>query len=125
VTLEVRAETREPALAGLGYHPMVPVTAEGFGDPAQRRQWMDEKGMHVLTFQSDEHRETPVDAFVQEPFDFNEELRLALQEEIAPGVPVRILRLSALLKLKRESGRPQDLADVAELERLHGEERDA
>jgi hypothetical protein len=86
---------------------------------------MDEKGMLVLTFQSDEHRETPVDAFVQEPFDFNEELRLALQEEIAPGVPVRILRLSALLKLKRESGRPQDLADVAELERLHGEERDA
>jgi hypothetical protein len=32
------------ALAGLGYAPRVPVTAEGFGDPAQRRRWTEEKG---------------------------------------------------------------------------------
>lgn len=113
------------ALAGLGYAPRVPVTAQGFGDPVQRRKWTEEKGMLVLAFLSDSHRETPIDLFVNEPFDFDEEYREALQEEIAPGIPVRILRLSTLLRLKQDAGRPQDLADVDELRRLHGEARDA
>jgi hypothetical protein len=60
--------------------------------------------------------------FVTEPFDFSEEYRLAMTEEIAPGAPVRILRLESLLRLKREAGRPQDLADIAELRLLHGED---
>jgi hypothetical protein len=36
-------------------------------------------------------------------------------------VPLRILALPALAKLKRAAGRPQDLADLAELRLLHGE----
>ncbi len=109
-------------LQALGYHPLIPVTAEGFASPEQRNRWIEEKGMTVLNFQSDRHRDTPVDVFVTEPFDFEEEYRLAMVEEIAPGVPVRILRLDGLLKLKRAAARPQDLADIAELRRLHGED---
>jgi hypothetical protein len=112
------------ALAGLGYSPRVPVTAEGFSDPAQRRRWTQEKGMLVLTFHSDRHRETPIDVFVNEPFDFDEEYQNALREDIAPGVPVRIVRLSTLLRIKEAAGRPQDLADIAELRRLHGMDPD-
>ena len=44
----------------------------GLGDPKQRQQWIEEKGMTVLNFHSDVHRETPVD-FVTAPFDFEEE----------------------------------------------------
>lgn len=113
------------ALAELGYGPRVPVTAEGFGDAEQRERWIREKGMRVLNFHSDDHRETPIDVFVAEPFDFEEEHRNAVVEEIAPGVPVRIVRPSTLLELKREAGRPQDLADVAELQRIHEETDDA
>lgn len=113
------------ALESLGYRPRVPITAEGFGDAAQRARWIAEKGMAVLNFHSDGHRETPVDVFVSEPFDFDEEHRLALVEEMAPGVPVRILRLASLLKLKQDAGRPQDLADISELRLLHeGSEND-
>ena len=109
------------ALGSLGYGPRVPVTAEGFADPAQRARWMSEKGMTVLNFHSDRHRETPVDVFVAEPFDFDSEHRLALVEEVAPGVPLRIVRLETLLRIKQDAGRPQDLADVAELRSLQGE----
>jgi hypothetical protein len=112
------------ALATLGYRPRVPVTAEGFADSAQRARWIADKGMMVLNFHSDDHRETPVDLFVQEPFDFDEEYEHALVEHLAPDVPIRILRLEALLRLKREAARPQDLADVAELELLHEEGHD-
>lgn len=110
------------ALGTLGYQPRVPVTAEGFADPEQRARWIEQKGMTVLNFHSDQHVGTPVDVFVTEPFDFNEEYRLAMVEEVAPGAPVHILRLGTLLRLKREAGRPQDLADIAELSLLHGQD---
>ena len=58
------------ALAGLGYQPRVPVTADGFADPQQRARWIREKGMTVLNFHSERHRETALDLFVAEPFDF-------------------------------------------------------
>lgn len=109
------------ALLGLGYQPRVPVTAEGFGDPEQRARWIAEKGMMVLNFHSERHRDTPVDVFVAEPFDFDREYRRALVVEVAAGVPLRVLALPALAKLKRAAGRPQDLADLAELRLLHGE----
>jgi predicted nucleotidyltransferase len=113
------------ALEGLGYRPLVPVTAEGFADAGQRARWIAEKGMTVLNFHSARHPETRVDLFVTEPFDFQEEYRQALVEEMAPGVPVRIVRLAALLRLKATAGRPQDMADIAELRLLHGEGADA
>lgn len=112
------------ALGDLGYRPRVPVTAEGFADRAQREQWMADKGMMVLNFHSDLHRETPIDVFVAEPFDFDREFQRALVEEITSGVSLRIVALPTLLRLKRAAGRPQDLADVAELTLLHGEVAD-
>ncbi|MGH7593285.1 MAG: hypothetical protein ACRELE_05475 [Gemmatimonadales bacterium] len=77
--------------------------------------------MAVLAFDSDQHRETPVDLFVTVPFDFDDEYRQATVVEIAPGVPIRIVRLAVLLAMKRTAGRPQDLAEMAELRRRHGE----
>jgi hypothetical protein len=35
-------------------------------------------------------------------------------------VPLRIVRLATLVRMKREAGRAQDLADIAELRLLHG-----
>lgn len=103
------------ALASLSYAPRVPVTADGFADPVQRQRWVADKGMQVLNFHSDRHRETPVDIFVQEPFDFDYEYGRAVVEHVAEGVPVRIVSLDTLLQMKAAAGRPQDLADIAEL----------
>jgi hypothetical protein len=75
--------------------------------------------MTVLHFHSEQHRETPIDLFATEPFDFDVEFAEATIEQIAPGVPLRIVRLETLLRMKREVSRPQDLADVAELTRIH------
>ena len=108
------------ALATLGYAPRVPVTASEVADRTTRERWIAERGMVVLAFHSERHPETPVDVFMREPFDFASEHATARVAEIAPGVPVRIVRLATLLRMKEGAGRPQDLADVAELRRLHG-----
>jgi predicted nucleotidyltransferase len=102
-------------LDSLGYRPRVPVTADQFADPAQRAQWVEEKGMTVLNFHSEAHRETPLDIFVTEPFDFGGEHQSAVVSEVAPGVPVRIVTLATLIRMKRQAARPQDMADIAEL----------
>lgn len=108
------------ALARLGYAPRIPVAAEDVADPGTRARWIAERGMVVLAFHSEAHADTPVDVFMQEPFDFEAEHAAADIREIAPGLPVRIVRLATLLSMKERAGRPQDRADVAELLRIHG-----
>jgi hypothetical protein len=49
--------------------------------------------MQVLNFYSDRHRETNVDMFVAEPFEFTREYAHALQGEIAPGLTARFVSL--------------------------------
>ena len=111
------------ALAALGYRALVPVTMDEFADPQRRARLVADKNMMVLAFHSDLHRETRVDIFATEPFDFDTEYAAAKVEELATGTAVRIVRLKTLLRLKREAGRPQDLADIAELTSLHQERR--
>jgi len=55
------------ALAGLGYRPIVPISAAEFADAGQRSSWEREKGMTVLNFWSEQHRDTPVDVFGRRP----------------------------------------------------------
>lgn len=108
------------ALAGTGYYPAVPITAADFSNPEQRRQWRLEKGMFVLKMWSDRHRETPVDIFIEEPFDFAQEYSRAKLEKADDDLWVPVVSLGALLQLKQAAGRPQDLADIAALRQLHG-----
>jgi len=103
------------ALAGLGYRPLVPVTAEGFSDKAQRERWIAEKGMQVLNFFSDQHKATSVDVFVTEPFDFDTEYDNALNVDLAPGLPVQFVSIPTLIRMKEVAGRPRDLDDIQHL----------
>jgi hypothetical protein len=108
------------ALAEIGYRPSVPITAEQFAQPEQRQTVLEDKGMQVLNFWSDQHRETPLDIFVTEPFDFAEEFKKAEEREVAPGLTVRIVSLETLFTMKRAANRAKDLADIDELSLLHG-----
>lgn len=108
------------ALATLGFHPRIPVTVDDVADPATRDRWFREHGMVVLALHSEQHADTSIDVFMREPFDVLQEHACADVAEIAPGVPLRIVRLATLLDMKRAAGREQDRADIAELSRLHG-----
>ena len=107
------------ALATLGYRPLVPISAAQFADPELRRSWIRDKEMKVLQFQSDQHRETPVDIFVIEPFDFGQEYRGAFSNTIEiPGqvpVPARCVSIETLIAMKEVVARAQDLIDVQHL----------
>jgi hypothetical protein len=71
--------------------------------------------MRVLKLWNDMFRLTPLDVFVHEPFNFNAEYAAALRSDLGDGLTIPIVRLEALLAMKREAGRPQDIADIAAL----------
>lgn len=102
-------------LAVIGYRPLVPVTADDFIDVSNRERWKREKGMFVLQFYSDLHRQMRVDLFVEEPFDFDAEYASAYETQLAPGLSVRILCLESLIRMKETAGRTRDLEDIRHL----------
>ncbi len=105
------------ALQRIGYRPLVPVTATEFADEAKRDDWIRNKGMTVLNFWSDRHRETPLDMFVTEPFDFDEEYAHALAKPLG-GVTVRFVSIPTLIRMKQLAGRAQDKIDIEFLQKI-------
>lgn len=105
------------ALEGAGYRPLVPIRAEEFADDAMRAGWIRDKGMTVLNFWSDRHRDTPVDVFVSEPFDFEPEYARALVKPLG-ATAVRFVSIPTLIRMKQLAGRPQDLIDIEYLKKL-------
>jgi predicted nucleotidyltransferase len=106
------------ALLDIGYQMSIPARPEDFANPEMREDWRRCKGMITLKLWSDQHQRTPVDIFVYEPFDFAKEYATATTLEVSPGVVARVVSLEALLKMKRDAGRAQDLIDIEELQRI-------
>lgn len=106
------------ALQAAGWRMAIPVTAEDFANRKLRESWRRKKNMIVLKLWSDEHRRTPVDIFVYEPFDFKKEFARAVWEPVAGKARAPIVAYRTLLAMKRRAGRPKDLQDIKALKKL-------
>lgn len=104
------------ALFEIGYQMSIPAKPEDFATQETREDWRRKKGMITLKLWS-EHRRTPVDIFVYEPFDFAQQYAAGTVLEVCPGLSARVVSLETLLKMKRDAGRPQDLIHIEELQR--------
>jgi hypothetical protein len=123
IDLVIRLEVQDitaafAALRAIDYHPSVPITAEQFADPSLREQWRSEKGMQVLKFWSDSHRETPLDVFLYHPFDFDREYERAITGKELGDPPARFASAEALIAMKEVSDRDIDRIDIAKLREL-------
>ena len=103
------------ALLGIGYRLSIPVSIDDVTDPRLRKSWRDDKNMIVLKMWSDDHRRTPVDIFIEEPFDFEAEYGQADWFSVSSALLMPVVRLATLLEMKKTAGRPQDLADIEDL----------
>ena len=102
-------------LLAIGYQMAIPERPEDFANREKRETWRREKEMIVLKLWSDDHRRTPIDIFVYEPFDFIAEMQQCEHLEISPAILAPVVSLTTLLEMKRTAGRPQDLIDIEEL----------
>ncbi|MBX3301314.1 MAG: nucleotidyltransferase [Nitrospira sp.] len=111
------------ALADNGFRPQVPVLAEMFADPAVREEWLQEKHMRAFSLVDHTNPMRVVDLLLQPEVPF-EELLARSQKGVVGETPIRIASLDDLIALKRSAGRPQDLADVMELEAIRNRKGD-
>lgn len=102
-------------LKDIGFQPRIPVKPEEFAQKEKREVWIKEKGMFVLQLWSDQHKATPIDVFVTEPFPFAEEYAQAPQFEIAPNLWAPFVTKERLIEMKRAASRPQDIEDIRKL----------
>ncbi len=79
-------------------------------------RWMRDKGMLALTFRSPSGA-IELDLLVQQSHRF-EELRSRSQKISLNEYEFLVVSIDDLIEMKRQAGRPQDLLDVAELERI-------
>jgi len=122
--LQLSAENIEKAfttLAAIGYKPNIPVTAKQFANPEQRQSWIKNKGMQVLQLWSDEHRETPIDIFVTEPFSFSDEYSKAYIKPLYGSIEVRFVSIKTLINMKQQANREQDRIDIEHLQIIQEE----
>ena len=110
------------ALKRLGYRPRAPVAFEEFADSSARERWSREKGMTVFSVWSSEHPATEIDLFLEAPFDFDRCHASARKFEVEPGLEATFVGRSELIDMKRKAGRPHDIQDASDLERLAAEE---
>lgn len=102
-----------------GLRPRLPVPAEQFADPAVRREWVEQRHLVAFTLYDPQDALREVDLMATTPVDYPE-LRAAASPVPVAGLAVPVASVAHLVQMKRAAGRPQDLADVAALELLHG-----
>jgi len=110
------------ALGRAGFIPRVPVPITGLADAKIRRLWTRRKAMNVYSFIEPQGMPPRnVDVMVEPAKNFD---ALYRRRKIAPlrGVPVPLMPVNDLAKMKRKAGRLQDLQDVRDL-RLAGKIR--
>jgi hypothetical protein len=105
------------SLARMGFAPRAPVQLQDFANPAERRRWIDERGMVVFNVYDPRDPLRSIDLFVEPPLPFEE---LWAQSVVIPlpAVDIRVASIDDLIEMKRRTGRPEDVADIAALEEL-------
>jgi hypothetical protein len=105
------------AMEELGYKPRMPVKAWELIDPVKRETWKREKGMSVFSFYDSKKPMGLVDVFIDEPIDYQklEKERIRMK---AGGITIPVISKKHLIKLKKMSGRPQDIADIKALKEV-------
>ncbi|MEK6527980.1 MAG: DUF6036 family nucleotidyltransferase [Nitrospirota bacterium] len=100
-----------------GYKPKLPVKSENLIDSGKRKSWFEEKNMKVFSFYHPKQAINLIDVFIHEPVSYEEVKRHSIKIKIG-SLLIPVVSIDNLIKLKKISGRPQDLEDIKALNRL-------
>jgi hypothetical protein len=102
-----------------GFVAEIPVDIRHFADENIRRRWITEKNMKALSLHDREMPPTVIDLLAESPIAFEDLYKRAKLISLN-DVTLRVASIPDLILLKRLSGRPEDLIDIAELEKIDG-----
>jgi hypothetical protein len=114
---EENARRTVDALLALGFVPRSPISAHSFASELERAKWIEEKNMLVFSMSDPATPFFAIDLFVDPPIPYAELATHAETREL-DGVPISVCSRNDLIRMKRISGRPEDLADIEALEAI-------
>ncbi len=114
-------ETRKAiqVLQAAGFVANIPVDLRQFADEKIRRQWIEEKNLKALSLHDGQTPPTVIDILAESPIPFDDLYRRAKLVTL-DTTTLRIASIPDLIALKRIAGRPEDLRDIEELEKIDG-----
>jgi len=98
-------------LTDWGYRPKIPVNPMDIADEAKRKSWVQEKRMKAINFYSETLPIGEIDIIFDSLIPYDELKSRAVLIEIG-SEKIPTVSIHDLIKLKQNSGRKQDLADV-------------
>lgn len=101
----------EKALRSIGFQPRLPVTGREVFQ--FRKEYIEQRNLIAWSFYNPTNPIEIVDIIITDNLDDNS----AVEKTIADW-KVRVISKKDLIRMKKRSGRPQDLADVAGLEKV-------
>ena len=104
-------------LERLGLRCRLPLVLEDLATLERRRELEDERNLLAVTFTDPSNPLREVDVLVAPSLDPDGVCARAVTKR-TESLVVRVAHIDDLLAMKRAAARPQDLADVAHLERL-------
>jgi hypothetical protein len=107
-------------LAGWGFRPKVPVRIEEFADPGKRKDWIANKNMKAFNMVNPAWAIREIDVLIDSPVDYASAER-GKTVIMIQGVPVPIVGIDDLIRMKEHTDRQQDAADIRSLKELRSE----
>lgn len=101
-------------LQRLGFRPRPPVALGDFADVDERRRWVTEKNLQVLSLWHPEMPGFELDLLVTLPFPFDEAYSRASIAHLDMS-DVTVASIDDLITMKRLAGRPRDVEDIQAL----------
>lgn len=112
----------DEVLVRLGLQCRLPIKLVDLADDALREQLRAERNLIAVTYTDLRDPLREVDILVSPPIPAAQLVAGAVTHQM-DEIPVHIISVSDLIEMKRATGRAQDLADVALLERLREQQR--
>ncbi|MCL2776976.1 MAG: nucleotidyl transferase AbiEii/AbiGii toxin family protein [Polyangiaceae bacterium] len=107
----------DSVLSSLGLRCRLPLRLVDLHDAETRRRYFEERNLLAVTYTNPNDGLQEVDVLVAPPISATELVRDATELKLGE-LPVRVASIEHVLAMKRASGRAQDLADIAHLDRV-------
>ena len=109
------------ALMGLmkewGFKPKVPVNAMDFADREKRDEWIATKNMKAFNLVNAKWALSEIDIIIDAPITYSEARKRARKITVQ-GVPIPVISIDDLIKMKQIAGRELDKADIQYLKKV-------
>lgn len=110
-------ETFLKLLKSWGFKPRAPVDIMDFAKKEKRELWIKDKNMKAFTLQNPEWAMSEIDIVINTPLDY-EKAAINIKYVKIKNVSVPTISIDDLIKMKQQSNRQQDIADIRNLRKL-------